>query len=380
METSSTDKEKKVKTSTVKRPKFADEKYMGSEPSVTALSSESDMALAYNWFNYFYTSEDAKNFTISYLKSIKYDKEIIEKLSRAKAIDLHNIGWNCRLLSQGSTLPDSVWENIDERLRSISEGIGQVTEEISSESTTTKVVSIQDRINHRASDLIGELEEQLDVFFKEGVVQFDVKKWTLEKGIKPQVAERIIQHFNPQYTEISEALEGKDPELVEAYSGWRAPVLKVMALFIKKIIDHLDSTAEAGKALRKPRKKKVKPPSVLVSKMKYRADWPDLNINSIDPKGIIGASQLWVINAKTRNLTVYHAVDSNGLSVRGSTITGFEEATSITKKVRKPREILPQVLTLAKVPLRSIMKDLTTTETKANGRINADTILLRVLK
>ena len=127
-------------------------------------------------------------------------------------------------------------------------------------------------------------------------------------------------------------------------------------------------------------KKKVKPASVLVAKMKYRPDWADLNINSIDPKGIIGASQLWVINAKTRNLSVYHAVDSNGLSVRGSTITGFEEATSITKKVRKPREVLPQVLTLAKVPLRQVMKDLKTAETKANGRINADTILLRVLK
>ena len=102
METSSTDKEKKVKTSTVKRPKFADEKYMGAEPSVTALSSEVDMANAYNWFNYFYTSEDAKNFTISYLKSIKYDKDIINSLVQVKAIDLHNIGWNCRLLANGS--------------------------------------------------------------------------------------------------------------------------------------------------------------------------------------------------------------------------------------------------------------------------------------
>jgi len=368
-----------VKTSTVKRPKFADEKYMGSEPSVTELSSDTDMAHAYNWYNYFYTSEDAKNFTISYLKSINYDKDIINSLVQVKAIDLHNIGWNCRLLANGSTLPEGVWETIVTRIGVL---VATVVENpVSAEDQSqVKVVSIQDRINHRASDLIGELEEQLDVFFKEGVIQFDVKKWALEKGIKPQIATRIAEHFRPQYEEITEALEGKDPDLVEAYAGWRAPVLKVMALFIKKIIDHLESSAEAGKTLRKPRKKKVKPPSVLVSKMKYRPDWSDLNITSIDPKGIIGASQLWVINAKTRNLSVYHAVDGEGLSVRGSTITGFEEATSITKKVRKPRDVLPQVLTLAKVPLRQVMKDLTTTETKANGRINVDTILLRVLK
>jgi hypothetical protein len=270
-----------------------------------------------------------------------------------------------------------VWDRCNSRIKQLASA---VTEFVDEEPTPAKVISIQDRINHRASDLIGELEEQLDVFFKEGVIQFDVKKWSIEKGIKPQVASRIAQHFYPQYEEITQALEGKDPELVEAYAGWRAPVLKVMAIFIKRIIDHLESSAEAGKTLRKPRKKKVKPSSVLVAKMNYRPDWADLNINSIDPKGIIGASQLWVINSKTRNLSVYHALDGEGLSVRGSTITGFDEATSITKKVRKPRDILPQVLTLAKVPLRSVMKNLTTAETKATGRINQDTILLRVLK
>lgn len=368
-----------MKTATVKRPKFADEKYMGPEPTVTALASNVDMAQAYNWFNYFYTSEDAKNFTISYLKSIKYDKDTIRKLASVKAIDLHNIGWNCRLLSNGNVLPSDVWDKIEAKIKELAESVVEETE-TEEDQPKVKVVSIQDRMNHRASDLIGELEEHLDVFFQEGVVQFDIKKWTLEKGIKPQIATRIAEHFRPQYEEIAEALKGKDPELVEAYSGWRAPVLKVMSLFIKRIVDHLDNAAEAGKALRKPRKKKVKPASVLVAKMKYRPDWADLNITSIDPKGIIGASQLWVINAKTRNLSVYNAVAADGLSVRGSTIIGFDEATSITKKVRKPRDICPQVLNEGKVGLRSIMKNLTTAEAKANGRINQDTILLRVVK
>ena len=371
--------EKKVKTATVKRSKFADEKYLGAEPIVTEDSTQSELTRAYNWFNYFYTSDDAKTFTISYLKSIKYDKHIIEKLGAVKSVELHNIGWNCRLLASGSTLPEGTWETIEGRLLFLSSKVLDVSE-TEEDQPQTKVVSIQDRINQRASDLIGELEEQTDVFFTEGVIQFDIKKWSLEKGIKPQIAKRITEHFRPQYNEITEALKGEDPDLVEAYSKWRKPVLKILALFLKKIIDHLDDTAAAHVATRKPRKKKVKPPHVLVAKMKYRPDWADLNITSIDPKGIIGASQLWVVNAKTRNLSVYHSVDPDGLSVRGSTITGYDEVSSITKKLRKPREVLPQVLNEGKVGLRSIMKDLTTTEAKANGRINADTILLRVLK
>lgn len=365
-----------MKSATVKRTKFADEKYMGPEPSVTALSSDSDMAQAYNWFNYFYSSEDAKNFTISYLKHIKHDKDTIKKLSKVNAINLHNIGWNCRLLHNGSTLPDGVWERCDSKIKQLADAITIVDDE--EVATPVKVVSIQDRINNKAAELIGELEEQLDVFFQEGVIQFDVKKWSLEKGIKPQIAKRIADKFRPQYDEITEALEGKDPELVEAYAGWRAPVLKVMAVFIKRIIDHMIELDSAGQAIRRPRKKKIKPASVLVSKMNYckSAD----TLTSVDPKEIIGASQLWVFNHKTRNLSVYNAVGNSGLSVRGSTITGFDETTSITKKLRKPEAVIKPLMEGGKVYLRKVMDNITTTEHKATGRINTDTILLRVVK
>lgn len=365
-----------MKTAAVRRPKFADEKYMGSEPSVGENASQVELAKAYTWFNYFYGSEDAKNFTISYLKSIKYNKDTIRKLSKINAINLHNIGWNSRLLHNGSTLPDGVWDRcitrIEQLVADVSDDTEQVTEQVA------KVISIQDRIHNKAAELIGELDEQLDVFFQEGVIQFDVKKWSLEKGIKPQIAKRIADKFRPQFAEITEALEGKDPDLVEAYKGWRKPVLKIMAIFIKRIVDHMTELESAGLAVRKPRKRKVKPASVLVAKMNYckSAD----TLTSVEPKEIIGASQLWVYNTKTRNLSVYNAVGNSGLSVRGTTITGFDAETSITKKLRKPESVIKPLLEGGKIYLRKVMDNITTTEQKATGRINADTILLRVVK
>jgi hypothetical protein len=243
-----------------------------------------------------------------------------------------------------------------------------------------KVISIQDRISSRASELIGELEGELDVFYKEGVIQFDVKKWSLEKGIKPQVAKRITEHFRPQYEEICEALKGTDPDLVEAYAGWRAPVLKVMAVFLKKIIDHLDESAAAQVSVRKPRKKKEKPAHVLVSKMKYKVEDKDLNITSVQPKDIIHAQQVWVYNCKYRNLSVYNALGNSGLSVRGTTITGYDADSSITKKLRKPEQVIPIVLNEGKIGLRKVMGAVKTAENKANGRINEESILLRIIK
>ena len=367
------------KSAAVRRPKFADEKYLGAEPEVNENSTQSELAQAYNWFNYFYTSDDAKAFTISYLKSIKYDKHVIAKLGAVKSIDLHNIGWNCRLAENGSTLPEGLWDKIEGRLLFLSSTVLDVSE-TEEDQPQKVVVSIQDRINTKASDLIGELEEETDVFFREGVIQFDIKKWSLEKGIKPQVAKRITEHFRPQYEEICEALEGKDPDLVEAYKGWRKPVLKVMGIFLKRILDHLDESAAAQVSIRKPRKKKVKPAHVLVAKMKYKVEDKDLNITSVQPKDIIHASQLWVYNCKYRNLSVYNALGSSGLSVRGTTIIGYDQDSSVTKKLRKPEQIIPQVLNEGKVGLRKIMSVIKTTETKANGRINEETILLRIVK
>jgi hypothetical protein len=371
------DKEKKVKT----RPKFADEKYLGSEPTVTEDSTQSELAVAYNWFNYFYTSDDAKAFTISYLKSIHYDKHVINKLSRVKSVELHSIGWNCRLLTTGSTLPREVWKSVEERILSLASEVLEVSaSEEDGEKNQVPVISIQDRINSKASDLIAELEEELDVFYKEGVIQFDVKKWSLEKAIKPPVAKRITDHFRPQYEEITEALKGEDPDFVEAYKGWRKPVLKIMALFIKKILDHLDEAAAAQVSIRKPRKKKEKPAHVLVSKLKYKVEDKDLNIKSVQSKDIIHAQQLWVYNTKYRNLSVYNALGPSGLSVRGTTIIGYDQDTSITKKLRKPEQVIPQVLNEGKVGLRKIMSVIKTTETKANGRCNEETILLRIVR
>ena len=379
-----TDKEKKVKTAVVRtRGKFADEKYMGPEPTVDENATQADLGTAYNWFNYFYTSEDAKNFTLSYLKYIKYDKEIVRKLSKAKAIDLHNIGWNCRLLAQGSSLPDSMWEKIEQRLRSIASTISG-DDELVPEQVPVKVISIQDRVNAKASDLIGELAEQLDVFFKEGVVQFDVKKWSIEKGIKPQIATRIAEHFRPQYEEIQAAYEGKDKELEEAYRGWRKPVLRVMAIFIKRIVDHMEESAVAQKELarttRKPRKRKEKPAKAQVAKLKFKPIDTDFGIKSVSPEGIINAFQLWVFNTKYRKLSVYHADGPNGLLVKGTSITGFNGDSSITKVLRKPGPVIKEVLEGTKPSLRRVMEKIKCKESPANGRINEDCVLLRVVK
>lgn len=358
------------KSAVVRRPKFADEKYLGPEPTTSANTTKVELIKAYSWFNYFYDSNDAKGFALSYLKNIKYNRDIINKISKSDPQKLRNIGWNCRLAENG-TLSDDIWKWTEDKIIEVTSEVGDWEE---TKEETKVVVSIQDRINTKASDLIGELEEQLDVFYKEGVITFNLKSWLTEKNIAPQIAKKIKTHFEPQFEEISGALAGETPDLTEAYAKWKKPILKVMVVFIKNIIDAMDAI-DKNKLPPKPRKKKVKPASVIVAKLQYKKEEDALK--SIPPTSIVDASQLWTYNTKYRKLTVFNAEGPGGLSVRGTSIIGFDPKTSTTKKLRKPEQTLEKVLKIGKVGLKKIMTDLTTAPSEASGRVNEDTILLR---
>ena len=66
------------------------------------------------------------------------------------------------------------------------------------------------------------------------------------------------------------------------------------------------------------------------------------------------------------------------LGIKGTTITGYNEAASVGKTLRKPDEKLKEFFKAGKVQLRKFLEDIKATETAANGRINLDTILLKV--
>ena len=69
-----------------------------------------------------------------------------------------------------------------------------------------------------------------------------------------------------------------------------------------------------------------------------------------------------------------------GLSVKGSTLTGFDEKTSIVKTLRKPTEQLNKLKDGGKVTLRKFMDDIKCKAKTATGRINKETVLVRIVK
>ena len=136
--------------------------------------------------------------------------------------------------------------------------------------------------------------------------------------------------------------------------------------------------AQEAKVNRAPRAKKSVPAEKIVAKLKYMKTNEPLKLVSVSPTDIIGSTELWVYNTKSRKLGKYVSAEYQTLSVKGTSIINFNENLSICKTLRKPEEKLKEFKAAGKVQLRKFLDDINATDTKMNGRLNEEIILLKV--
>ena len=106
------------------------------------------------------------------------------------------------------------------------------------------------------------------------------------------------------------------------------------------------------------------------------------NIASINPAMIPGSSVVVMYNTKTRKASIYAAKADAKLGIKGTKVTGFDEATSFAKTLRKPKAVLPGLREASnskrvRVVLDQYVKGKAHT---VNGRINKDMVIVRVFK
>jgi hypothetical protein len=74
------------------------------------------------------------------------------------------------------------------------------------------------------------------------------------------------------------------------------------------------------------------------------------------------------------------AADKNDLGIKGTTITGYDETSSVYKTLRKPETQIKDLLSTGKVRLRTFLDDIKTVARPFNGRINKETLILKATK
>lgn len=334
------------------------------EPKWTekTLPERIDIIKALNWYNVERDEKDAAK---------------ILKTTPGIARDFMTLAWTVRMKERGFPV-----------LKESEETVKRMTHEFRERLKASKpvlvdkenVVSIQDRIKAKSEEIIGEMEGLVDEFGIRGnAAKLNAYQWMQDNGVKPLHANRIIEHFRECAKEPLAAAQGKDAYLKEAYSLYSKSRLLNLLMVFSAIVKDAERLSSNASTARKPRKKKPVSFEKMVAKIKYKVKDDALKLQSVDPVKVVGAIQLWVYNTKTRKLGVYNAEDESGLKVKGTTILNYVENTSISKTLRKPEVTLSLVTGGGKIALRKVMEGINAKGIKLNGRINKDTLLLRVV-
>lgn len=345
------------------------------EPKFSGEITKADISSALSWYSQNKENKDSQKYALEFLKKKhKLDaKPVIRKKSST-------FGFVCRLVANGAILPVENQTWLENEVESIRKELSSKKFEVVEEKKEN-VVNIQDRIREKASECIGELEGQIDELilsnFKTNTSPYGLFH---SMNVKQVHTRHIVDWSRKRRQQFDEALTSTDKDVKEAWSNFTKPNIKKLVAFCDQVIvDCQKLSGEAAKT-RKPRKRKEKSPDQLVAKVKVCEEFKELNLKSIDVKTILGAMQLWVYNTKTRKVGCYHANDAGGFSIKGTTIQNFNETKSIQKKLRKPEVSVPEVLNGGKVMLRNYMDGIRAVESVMSGRLNVDTVLLKVVK
>lgn len=329
-----------------------------------------NLTRAYNWYNYVYDVDQAKTWIIDYMKANNYSKSDLSAVRRApKHMTATTCGWIARILMNGNDLNQKTIEYFQSRIKQNIEAGGPKPDKEVEDSAP--IINIQDRVREKANNIICDLEEIIDNAESEA---FSMYKFCQKHELNAQ----LLGHIKTYYTPLLEEILSDDPQVAEDFGKKQKFWISFWTEFFNDIEKYLNNLKTSK--VRKPRKKKEKTAFDLTKNVKYKKDDPKLKIVSVNPVEIIGCSQLWTYNSKYRKLTQYQALGPTGIQVKGTTLTGWDAESSVSKTLRTPEETLEQLLKAGKVTLRKFMSNLTTKPSSINGRVNADTILIRVVK
>ena len=351
------------------------EKFTGSEPTFSGEISNSELGSALSWYSKSKNKKESLKYAVAFFK--KKFKTNPEKCLKNRPMAT-TFGFMCRIVSNGAVLTDSDKTWFENEVEEIKKDVENYKEEIVEEEKP-KQPNIQDRIREKVYECVGELEGQVDELIITKFTKTPSPYSTFHTlNIKGVHVRSVLEWAKQKRSEFEEVLTTDDSQLREGYSNFKKTDLKKIIGYYDQVI--LDCGKVSNSVSKKPRKRKVKTPEQLVAKMKFLGNYEELGLTSVQSKDIIGSMQLWVYNTKNKKLGVYNAEDAGGLSIKGSAIINFSESKSTQKTLRKPAEILPKVLSGGKIALRNLLGEIRAVEGSLTGRINSDTILLRIVK
>ena len=275
----------------------------------------------------------------------------------------------------------------------VQQSIEAVEQPQKSEETKPKRPSIQDRMRTRMFKIIGDIDDEFEKVWarNEDSKKFKAYHYFLAHDIPGAFMKLIKEQVNLYIDEQSKGLIYRDikpkdrtdeqQDYVEAFESYSTSQMKQHIAWWQRVYKDCEIWEANKKKQRKPRKWKPPSKEKQAAKVKYKPEFSELKLVSEPPINLIGCSAVVVYNTKNRKLGIYEATHKHhGLALKGTTLLNYDLNGALQKTVRKPQEVMEKLNKGGLQAIKNTFNALSTTETKLNGRLNKETVLIRIFQ
>jgi hypothetical protein len=195
-----------------------------------------------------------------------------------------------------------------------------------------------------------------------------IRKRIQDTGAAMPMLKKLYQHYRELLTD---SLSERDNQLVAETVEPLVVVVNVLA--------SITGNAAAMSASKKKISSKV---TKAASKAKVKNLDTNTNIVGLSPALIVGNRAALIYNTKNRKAMLYIASGDSELGIKGTYITGYDEAQSFGKTLRTPKETFSKMLhnATAKRVDEVLGKYVKGKRHTLNGKLNKDVIIIKVFK
>lgn len=335
------------------------------DPVIDPEDYDASIARVSNFFNVNYDAKDRIGWVKAHFPKIKF--------KNSSDLDYRVLSTLVRLINNGNEISDKHQILMDNEVVRLTETKPQVVvQPVAVEQSN----SIQEKMDEKVSAFLAEFAALVDDYVLTRTVP-KIDSLVNGMGIRGPMVNKVLSRIQGQMSELQEALEGKDKQLVEGYSNFKKIELKRLLGIYESLVTTLGQAKVM--TVRKPRKTKAKPPMVVAKNVKFCAEEKELGLKSVYPALAVGASEVWTFNIKTRKLACFKAIDGMELTFKGSTLLNWDTEKSSIKTIRKPQE-LSKLIGQGTRAYNKFFKEISTKPGTLTGRFGEDTLIMAALK
>jgi hypothetical protein len=367
-----------------------DVKYVGDEPVYPSLEEQqawtdseyrTQVMRSLNWYAHTQDKKKSAEWLNQFLARNPRRQKIADAVKRGDIWPGPTVGFALRAGRVGLALRFGTLRTLVKQLKQADKGVDTSDQVVEVVVDDKPKFNIQERMAEKTAEFLGELEGRFDDYMTEFKGEPKLVELMTQMNVPAVQVKTVTEFISKKIAEFEEVNSSKDSQVLEAYKHLGKRQITAIVKWWTQALSEANSYNVVKKAAKAPRKKKAVLPEKVVAKLKYAKEFKELNLKSADPTTILTAQELWVYNTKTRKLGIY-IVDqyAGALTVKNSSILGFDAAASVQKTLRKPKDQIKEFTTNGKPAAKKWFKGIKSTEIKLNGRISTDVILLKVYK